>query len=560
MFRKQSHFSKPWLVLLELATFGFFSCMLQVISIMALRSLDSFFTSASQLLLLLPVAGCILLVIVATAFADSQCMSYMAKLDSRLTRVYDLLQLDQPRYPDRFLQNIFLPMVVTLPAAPVIGLVLAFTAPWLFGILLLNLVGSAIIIARYNGIMRTQGSSLAWTTEEATSSLEAKGMMTTNQSGAQGVPMMIPSYLLRNRLPGLGSASTLEDDESASGRLMAPADDRPARRKRQGLATARTIYHGLILGASAILALLQLSSLGSIVGFFIISSNFRRAFLSLFEYLFPRHERISLDQAYGFLEIALLPPEAVEERLEEIHHKQIDALERFNQRYAPLIQVRPALRFRNVSLTHRHQGLQLDKITARIELTPSTLIRVPNLRLVQDLRLLTRQIESQRVENWHLDGDIICGGQKLTLTFLSQLPLRAPWKIRVASPQIEACFDPSRQEEALDLIKRYSLYQMLYGDDGYVADLAALTKRQLQRLRSLICLLVLLLEPACLSAALFVLEPFDEEEMITLIEMIRLESSGIASSTLFFTRRPLDKLHKNPCYELNRTSIHKLNS
>lgn len=558
MFTQQSHFSKPWLVLLELAAFGFFSCMLQVISIMALRSLDSVFTSPSQLLLLLPVAGCIVLVIVSTAFADSLCMSYVVKLDSRLTRLNDLLQLDQPRYPKRFLQNIFLPMVVTLPAAPVIGLVLAFTAPWLFGILLLNLVVSAIIIARYNGQMRTQGALLEWANEEATSSSEPKGMIAINQSGSQGVALMIPSYLLRNRLQSLGSNPTLEDEESASGRLMAPAEDRLDRRKRQNLSTVRTIYHGLILGASAILALLQLSSLGSIVGFFIISSNFRRAFLSLFEYLFPRHERISLDQAYGFLEIALLAPKAVEERLEEIHQKQIDALERFNQRYAPLIQSRHALRLRNVSLTHRHQGLQLDKITGRIELTPSTLIRVPNLRLVQDLRLLTRQIESLRHENWHLDGDIICGGQKLTLTFLSQLPLRAPWKIRVASPRIEASFDPSRQEEALDLIRRYSLDQMLYGDDGFVADLATLTKRQLQRLRSLICLLVLMLEPACLSAALFVLEPFDEEEIIALIEMIRVESDRIASSTLFFTRKPLDGLFDSPCYELSRTSINKL--
>ena len=532
--------------------------MLQVISTMALRSLDSIFTSASQLLLLLPIAGCILLVLVSTAFADSQCSSYMVKLDNRLTKIYDLLQLDQPRYPARFLQNIFLPMVVTLPAAPVIGLVLAFTTPWLFGILLLNLVVCAVIVAKYNGLMRNQSSVSAWPTQAAETSSEDQGMKTINHNGEQGFSMIIPSYLLRNRLQSLGSNPTFEDEELASGRLIAPAEERLARRKRQDLGIVRTIYHGLILGASAILALLQLSSLGSIVGFFIISSSFRRAFLSLFEYLFPRHERISLEQAYGFLSIALLTPQAVEEQLQEIYHTQLDALERFNQRYAPLVQARRAMRLRNVSLTHRHQGLQLDKITGRIELTPSTLIRVPNLRLVQDLRVLIRQIETQRLQNWHLDGDIICGGQKLSLTFLSQLPVRAPWKIRVASTRIEASFAPSQQEEALDLIRRYSLDQMLYGEDGYVADLATLTRRQLQRLRSLICLLILLLEPACLSVALFVLEPFDAEEIVSLIEMVQIESKHLASSTLFFTRRPLDGLLESPCYELSRTSISKL--
>ena len=532
--------------------------MLQVICIMALHSLGSIFTSGSQIFLLLPVAACILLTLVAVAIADSKCRTYMEKLDGRLSKILDMLQYSGTKYPNRFLQSVFLPMVISLPASPIVAFVLAVTTPWLLLILLVNFLANAIIIARYNLRLRQINLTSALSGSYVPINYGTEYEEKLKDRDHQGHSMLLPSYLLRDQRPDSGSGKDYEEGELGTMQLSTPAVEKLKHRKRQDLAILRSVYHGSILSASAILAVLHLASLGSIVGFFIIANNLRKALLSVVQFQFPSSEKITFGQSYEFFSMALLSAEVVEAQLESRYNTHQQSLQRFNQRYGQLIKSRNFLRMRNISLTHVHHGIQLERITARLDLTPCTIVRINNARLAHELRVLVRQLQLQRYGEWQLAGEILSGGQKLSQIFLSQLPLRAPWKIRVSSPRIEASFSPEQQERVLDLIQRYSLDHLLYGDDGFVADLASLSKRQMQRLRSLICLIILVLEPACLSVAAFALETFEVEETGSLIAMIQAESQGLETCNLLLTRRPLTGIERCPYYEIDRNSLSKL--
>lgn len=520
---------------------------------MALHSFDAVFTSASQLLLLLPVAGCILLVLVAGAFADVQCRSYMVRLDSRLSVIRDLLQLPGAPYPQKFLQNIFLPLIVSLPATPVTGFFLVAITPWLALVLLLNLFASGLVIAYYNRRFRESRGVGAALASKAPFSDASREVLAT-----EATSLSLPSYLLRDQLQGSVRTSNFGEEDILADSSVVPSQDRLARRKRQALGIVRSVFQGLVLAVSAVLALLQLSSLGSIVGFFIISNSFRKAFIALFEFSFPRSDRITLGQAYGFLEAALLSPSAVAASLQQRYDQRQLRLKRFNQRYGTLLQTRPFFRFRSLSLTHVHDGLLFDKITSRLELASCTLVRVPSAKLAQDLRVLLRQLELQKFQEWQLSGEVICAGQRLTLSFLHQLPFRSPWKIRLTSARLETAFAPNCQEQALKLIRTYELDQLLYGDDGIVSDLASCSRRQLQRLRSIICLLVALLEPVCFSVVVFSLESFEVDELTTLVTMMQREAQALGIAVLLLTRKPLSQLDACPRYELSRSTLNRL--
>lgn len=542
--RLHTHANRPWLVITELMIFGFFNSILRVLSIIALLSFDAIFTSSSQLLLLLPAAGCVLLVLLVSVFADAQCQQYMARLDSRLVYIRDLLQAHDKNNPNSFLQRIFLPLLVNIPATPVMGFFLAVTSPWLFGILVLNIVVNGVIIARYN--RRTRLSSAKSVLVRTTKS----DIHTDNPSITS-----IPTYLLRDQIQG----QALLDEDDAPAVLESSEEHNFQRQKSKALEAARTFFHGLILAASTLLALLRLSSLGGIVGFFIIGITFRKSFVALCEFLYPRGERITFREAYNLLALSLLSTEQVQARLQNRYDERQQILKRFNERFASLIKSRPFLRFRNVSVTHAHDGIVLDKITARLEISACTAVRIPSLRTGQQLRSILRQIELQRFHDWYVDGQVISAGKPLGLTFLSQLPIRAPWKVRVSSAKLHAAFSPHQHDRVMTLIKNYDLDQLLYGDDSPAAELTMLSKRQIQRLRSMISLLILILEPACMSVGAFIIEPFEPNEITILLRMLQAESNGLESNTILLTRRSLNGLESIPCYELSRTSLQRLN-
>ena len=561
MLIENIHKSKPWLVLLELIIFGFFNSVLLIISIMALRSLDSVFTSASQLLLLLPVTGCIVLVVVAVTFSDAQCKRYMERLDGRLSCIREILQLRE-RYPNRFLQDIFLPLLLTMPAVPFSLFFVAITTPWLLAIFMANLLISGIVVYHYNntlGKLDVYQQGLAKLPPKDDINPDIYASINSSLS-ANKIPMSIElaSYLLRDQIKGSASGSSLSDDEIPPLLLSTSPEDQISRRKREALGIIRRVSLGVILAASGVLTILKLSSLGSIIGFFIISSSIRKGFLALFEYIFPHGERITISQAYKFVRLSLLSEEELKTQLEERYKKECKRLQQFNQRYNQLIATKPYFRLRSLSIANFNSSIILDKLTSRIELSACTLILVSNNRLAQDLKVLMRHIEISRRDNWLLDGDVLCGGQKLTLSFLDLLPIRAPWKIRIASTLLEDAFAPDKQEGVRHLVRQYRLDEMLYGEDGFKTDLAILSKRQIQRMRSLICLIMIILEPACLSIGAFLLDPFEPDEATVLLSMIKFEAEELGVKILLLTRKSLGADNTLTQYELSRTTLNRI--
>lgn len=545
----KSYASRPWLVLLELLVFGFFNSLLKVVSIIALLRFDAIFTSASQLLLLLPAAACILLVILMVAFADAQCNNYMAELDIRLLYISNLLQSQKPPGTKSFLQRILLPILSTMPATPIVGFFLAITTPWLLLILTLNIVVSCFVIYKFNTEAR-----LILTGSESIFENSSVGSQYLHGLYNGKNEIAIPAYLLRDQVRG---SAYLEEDQ-----IMIRNEGRELEKillkKRKSLEIVRSIFYGLVLATSAILAIAQLASLTNIVGFFILGSTFRSAFIALAEFYFPRGERIPLKQAYEFLCLALISPKEFQFRLEAQYADSMQELTRFNQDYQKMIRSRPFLRFHNISLIHKLNGIQINKLNARLELKSCSLVRVSSPQLAHEIRTILRQIGTVKLQDWQLSGEAFCGRQRLTGTFLKMIPIRAPWRIRISSTSIEGAFSLNQQEYIRELSRKYGLNQLLYGEDIVISDIKSLSRRQLQRLRSLIALLIVILEPACLSISAFALDSFEIHEISILMDMVDKETSDLGIFTIFITRRPLGGLPLGSYYELSRSDLRRI--
>lgn len=541
--------NKAWLVVLELLIFGFFNSLLRVGSILTLLRLDTFFTSESQLLYLLPAATCILFILVAVSIAESQCHNYIAKLDKRLEYINTIMPGNRRLAPKKYLQRIFLPLVISLPATPLIACFLAVSTPWLFAALIANVAINTITIHKYNRKERTESERFKGISVTRSKSESEIHCLETNSR-----MMLIPAYLLRDQSGGNSYIS----EEHAIGYAINDSSEDNQIRKRKDLGAIQTIFHGVFLAVSAILALLRLSSIGNLVGFFILSGTVRRSFIALAEYWYFKNERISIEMSYKLLQTALTSQEVIMELLQETYDEKRKVVQQFNTRYKPLLSAKLALRLKNVSVINSHDGPLINRVSGRIELSSSTIIRISSARTAQALRDLIQQNERGLLEGFIVSGQIFCAGQELGLSFLNNLPVRAPWKIRVTSTRMEAAFNPSQTNRVTQLIYEYGLDTMLFDGDQYIADISRLSKRQLQRLRCLVCLIMVLVEPTCLSIGAFVLEPFDAKEIVALIDMIRIESENHEIYNLLLTRKPIDELMANPRYELTNSNLQRI--
>lgn len=530
----------PLFVCTELVVVGLITTMLQILAVMSLRSLDNIFTSSSQLFLLLPIAGCILLVVVASAFAESKARDYVVQLDTRLLTLYDLMQPIKLAYAKNFLPNIFFPILYYLPSTPFVGLFLILTTPYLFAVFALCLGLQFWIIIRFNRAIRK--SSL----------LIVSPVPSLSRKSEAGF-LEIPDFLLRDQ--AFSAHTNITDDENSSYGDDSRPQEKLLRKKRDALRIVRAFSQASVLATSAVLALLQISSLGDILGFFIISSSFRRGLTAVVEFYFPRFTSITLNLAFEYFSDSVLCSERVYSLI-EARYKESDQLRAaFNDRFEQYIHGKPIIRFRQFSLLHDADGLILDRITQRLVLKPFMLVHIPSYKLYKQLRRLIIDLTTKQISRWKTSGSVLLSGQAFPQFLLTTLPIRSPWLVRPTTSNLADNFNPALRVRCLSIIQDYHLDSLLTESGPFLPIVSDMSRRQILRLRSLVACLTTVLEPSRLSILAYALDCFEESERSLLIRLISEQGDASSICTICLSRKISERQQYAEHYQLSRSSL-----
>lgn len=524
----------------QLLALGVFARIVQILAILCLLNLNDYFTTAAQIPVLLPVGTLIILLLVLVAIADSVSTHISQRLIERLARIQQvygdepsgLASSSTPVQQRHYLRTIFFPLLTAVPPAPLLVVVLVSSTPLLFVISVLQGTANAVIVYYYN---RRQS--------QPSSGLSFKSNISGGSAGDGA------AYLLRRtETPQSSSLDIGDDGDNESGPDL--------RRKKEVLRASNLFFRGLILVTSAVLAIYKLSSLSSVVGFFILNNTLRYASLVLAEYCWPPFRHLSFRQACEKVGLALQPEENLLQRLQNQQDLQIQSRREFDQRMAPRLALKPYLRFKDFRLIGRQPLPRtiLDGITARIELLPITLIHVQGASLADDLATL---IAGQDANLCRADcqGIAVCGQLSLDLTFWRQLPIADVQHNRVVGPSLAEHFSPEHQARLARLVLDHEINRYYLEGDPQPTSIQHLSRRQIRRMRALMSLLDAVLNPHCLWLLPFVLEPFEESESRALLDIYRREVSPEQRS-LFLLSRPLQPFDEPHCsYELRRSSL-----
>ena len=520
---------------------GLFSRIVMILAILCLLNLNDYFTTPTQIPSLIPAAGLIISLLVLVALADAIAGRIIQRLVKRLARIYSLFgtlpgQFDSSSTPSQrlqYLRNVFLPLLMAVSPAPLLIIALIITTPLLFPITILQATVNSIIVWYYNRRAFSKFGS-------ASPSSRPASEVNFNESQA---------HLLRRSGASIQPhAEEITNDESQ-------AQDQDLRMKREILRTSNLVFRGLILAASAILTIYKLSSLSSVVGYFILNNTLRYSFIVLAEYCWPSFRHLTFRQACEQIDLALQPEEKLLQRLQSLQDQEVLSLQAFDDRMAERLAQRPFLRLKDFRLLVNQPSTStvLDELTARVELNQITLLHVSGANLCRDLANLIADRDRNRLIA-ECRGVAVCGQLAIDLTFWRQLPIADVQKNRIVTSSLIGHFAQEHQARIACLIDEHKLNAFYLEGDPEPTSTQDLSRRQIKRMRALISLLDLLIHRHCLWLVPFVLDPFEESEIIDLLTIYQKEAPA-DQRTLFLLSRALPSTETHRCYELRRTSL-----
>lgn len=534
--------------LAQLAALGFFSRIVLILAILALLSLNDYFTTQSQIASLLPVSALIILLLVLVAVTDAISGRMIQALIKRLGAIHSLFGFasvvsDPEQSSDvqqrHYLRTVFLPFVMSVLPAPMVIAVLISTTPLLFIISVIQSITNGIIVYRYNRLIAAR--------------YVKKGRRDSDQVSNDEIQIEERAYLLRRgRAASQMKALELAVEES-------PAYATPLQNKREALRTSNLMFRALILISSAALAIYKLSSLGSLVGYFLLNNTLRYAIVVIAEYLWPAYRHLSFRQACDQIALSLTPERQLLERLQTQHEKEEQAQLTFNDRMKERISQKPYLRFKDFRLSRPRSDRPsiIDALTGRIELNQVTLVRICGSNLCSELAFLI-QNRGQHLIDIEVKGVAVCAQLSIDAPFWNHLPIADPQRSHIFATSLLPHFPVEHRVDVSRLIDTYNLTRFYLEGDPEPLAIQQLSSKQIKRMRSLLTLLDLILNPRCLWLAPFIMDPFEETESLELFSFYSKEVSA-EQRTVFLLSRQLPINDAYRYYELTRSTLKSIN-
>ena len=524
-------------LLSQLFALGFLARIVQALAIIALFNLNDYFTTPAQLPALLPISALIILLLVLVAVADSVSTRIGHRLVNRLAAIQHIYGTDQsnralafssPVQQRNYLRTVFLPLFTAVSPAPLLIYILISNTPGVFTISMLQGLVNTLIIMHFNRQSRGERPG----TPPAPDLLK-----TTSQE--------VPAHLLRRA-----------DAPRATSRDSHKEYDSSLRRKKEILRNSNLLFRGLIIIASAILAIYRFSSLTSLIGFFILNNTLQSSVIVVAEYCLPVLRHLTFREALAQIELSLQSEPQLLQALQERLAAHAQAEKQFDERMGPRLIQKPYLRFKDfrVLCDYPSQRRIIDNISARFELLPITLVHVVGSRLSNDLSslIVERMINSSRCER---QGLAVCAQLKIDIAFWRQIPIANPKQNRIVATTIKDHFPPEYQSRLKHLNDLHDIDKYYLEGEPRPAFIQDLTQRQLRRMQALISLFDALLNPHCLWLLAFVLDHFNDVESKELFDIFRQQVSPDQRS-IFLLTSPLQVLDGQiGSYELRRSSL-----
>ena len=524
----------------QLFALGFFARIVQILAILGLLNLNDYFTTPAQIPTLLPVGTLIILVLIVVAIADSISSRVSQRVIERLARAQQVYGFESgiagsvstPAQQRHYLRTIFFPLLTAVSPAPLLIVVLVSNTPMLFIISVLQAITNAAIVRHYNQRYRQRVQQAPPAPRPTPESLDERQSFLLRRTGSdQGTRLEIQNKSSRDPEADLG-------------------------RKKDILRTSNLVFRGLILMASAILAIYKLSALSSVVGFFILNNTLRYAAVVLAEYCWPPFRHLTFKQACQLIDTALQQENYFLLQLQKQQELEQQARQDFDRRMAQRLIQKPYLRLKDFRLLKHHpiKRTILDGITARIELMPITLIHVSGAALSDDLATLITDQKNNH-NRAECQGIAVCGQLNVDVSFWRQLPIADVQRNRVVTANLIDHFPPEHRSRLQRLVADHDVNRFYLEGDPQPINIQDLSRRQIRRLRALISLLDALLHPHCLWLLPFVLDSFEESESRSLLELYAYEVSAQQRS-VFLLSRPLPSVDETyASYELRRSSL-----
>jgi hypothetical protein len=528
--------------IIQIALLGCFSRLVFIVAILGLLSLNDYFTIPSQVSSLLPLGALLLGLIVIVTFAETLSKRIIHRVISRLAEIQSIFGLGSetlhheygPMALQRnYLETVFFPFITSVLPAPLVLAVLLNIAPQLIIISIFQWIANCCIIFYFNRINTNESD-----------------VKNPENSSIQGIDDS-NSYI--HILRQVSSSSQLQPTDSLS------KDNQNFNRikidKRDALRTSNLVFRGLILFSSALLAIYKITSLGSIVGFFVLNNTLRYAMVVLAEYLWPSVRPLAFQQVCVQIALAFSPESLMLEQLEDLQIRERMRHNKFDELMAKRLSLVPFLRFKDFTVAHSdaHQSRLIDDMTARIELESINVIHVCSSKLCRELTTILQDKEQSSMP-LVIKGIVVCAQLPIDAFIWKHLPLANPHRCSLYSTSLDYHFAPKQRSLVSNLISRHELKRFYLEDDLEPFSVKQLSTRQLRRMRALVVLIDLILQPHCLWIAPFVLDPFEESEALQLLHIYKNEASK-AQRTLFLVSRALPIINGFRYYDLSRTSL-----
>ena len=423
--------------------------------------------------------------------------------------------------------------------APLVIAVLISTTPLLFIISIVQSITNGIIIYQCNRL------------------IAARHVKQTRQDSALGSSdesqIEERAYLLRRgRAASQMRALEFAGEES-------PTYATPLQNKREALRTSNLMFRALILISSAALAIYKLSSLGSLVGYFLLNNTLRYAVVVIAEYLWPAYRHLSFRQACDQIALSLTTERQLLERLETQHEQEEQTQLTFHDRMKERISQKPYLRFKDFRLSRPRSDRSsiIDALTGRIELSQITLVRICGSNLCADLAFLI-QNRGQHSIDVDVKGVAVCSQLSIDAPFWNHLPIADPQRSHIFSTSLLPHFPVEHRVDVSRLIDAYDLTRFYLEGDPEPLAIQQLSSKQIKRMRSLLTILDLILNPRCLWLAPFIMDPFEESESLELLSFYSKEASAEQRTVFLLSRHlPINAAYRY--YELTRSTLKSIN-
>ena len=527
---------------LQLSALGFLSRVVQILAILSLLSLNDYFTTPSQIPSLLPIGLLIVILLILVAAADSVSLSIISQLTERLTRIGSVYGSGSFSSATRgsfkeniyYLRTVFLPLLTTVVPAPLLVIVLALNTPYLFLVTIVQSFANSLLINYFN---RKAATSSSTNKKDYESSL-----LRTETSKSH-------FYRYINNNGGSRIRNEASRDETGLSNLYFS-------RKKDALRTSNLVFRGIILILSAILSIYKLSSLSDVVGFFILNNTLRSAIIALAEYCWPACRYLTLKQAFTMIDVALRDEDELLNQTKVQKQKQDQKRIAFDRRMSEPLELKPYLRLKEFKLeqcrpTQRNLFMG---VTGRIELFAINIIVINGTNLPARVSAFCNDQDGNLLEA-NAQGAAVCGQVKIDSFFWRNLPIANPNQTRIISVRLVNHFDPTHHARINSLIAAYDLESFYLPLDCPTYALSDLSRKEIQKMRSLIVILDTIIDPHVLWLLPFVLDVFEDEQIQTLIDFYSRERSDNQRSVFLMSRTLGFENKMHGYYQVSTTSL-----